>query len=344
LKNEYESYLKAHEHNINQVTFPLLYKSLLSQNKLDINNTNINLNLKAHSRPQSAAIGKNKRQQLQSQMQTVTKTFNKEKSAHCLMKGNNTCLSSNNDLYMLINTTLAKEMKAIDNNELHAMTKEELVEFYMKFKSKVNNIEHYVEMIPLYKHNANVKEFELNENYVMNLQSKIEKLEKNVREQVEENNNSRIVIKSYEKSVEQLRTENMMLKKEINDKNTTHKLSYPTFTNYKNNLHINTNTNTTNGMFYSHNNTNHNSYYKNSHQSETVVLLPPPTSTSSTKQNPFNNKIEYSNTTPYTNIKAPATTTTTNAFRTNKTLLSNTKTRPLSAKFQSLHMNIQHNN
>ena len=344
LKNEYESYLKAHEHNINQVTFPLLYKSLLSQNKLDINNTNINLNLKVHSRPQSAAIGKNKRQQQQSQMQTVvTKTFNKEKSAHCLMKGNNICSSSsnNNDLYTLIKTTLAKEMKAIDNNELIAMTKDELVEFYIKFKSKVNNIEQHAEIIPLYKHNVNIKEFELNENYVMNLQNKIEKLEKNVREQVEENNNSRIVIKSYEKSVDQLRTENMILKKEINDKNTTHKLSYPTFTNYKNNLHINTNT--SNGMFYSHNNTNHNSYYKNSHQSETVVL-PPPTSTSSTKQNPFNskNKIEYSNTTPYNNIKAPATTTTSqNAFRTNNT---KTKTRPLSAKLQSLHMNIQHNN
>ena len=333
MKNEFESYLKEHERNINQVTFPLLYKSLLTNNKLDINNTNINLHLKNNSRPQSATVGNNKRQlhlQNQQQQQQTLGRFNKEKSAHCLMKGNS-AYQSGNDLYTLITTTLAKEKKVIDNNELHSMSREELVDFYVKFKSKVNGIEDYAERIPLYKHNYDVKEFELNENYVLNLQSKIERFERNVREQVEENNNNRIAIKSYEKTVDQLRTENMLLKKEINDKNTTHKLSYPTFSSYKNNLHINT----TNGVFYSHSNTNHNSYYKSSHQGETVVLPP------STKQNPFDSKSEYSNTTPYKGKATP--TTTHSAFRTNNTL-GNSKARPLSAKLQSLHMNIQHNN
>ena len=80
LKNEYETYLKSNEEQINQVSFPLLYKSLTNSNKLNINNTNTITN----SRPKSAAIGGIRRN-----------VPLKEKSTPCLIKGNSGSKSSN---------------------------------------------------------------------------------------------------------------------------------------------------------------------------------------------------------------------------------------------------------
>ena len=315
LKNEYETYLKSNEEQINQVSFPLLYKSLTNSNKLNINNTNTIIN----SRPKSAAIGGNRRNVPQ-----------KEKSTPCLIKGNTGSKSSNEFGSYCLSSSMNEEKKAFDNKEYESMSKEDLINLCMELNVKVNSIQDFAEKYSLYKKGYNVKQFEINENYVANLHFKLDKLERNIGEQVDANNNNRIIIKSFERTLEKLQFENMKLKKELNEKNALHKMMNPTVNS--NNSH------TFQGIF---NETSTNNY-KNTQQRNVGTKMPFTTLKDNTKPSTIETTVSNNlrEQTISSQVKGNM-----NGFRTQTiTKNYNTKTRPLSAKPQVRNINMKTNN
>ena len=315
LKNEYETYLKSNEEQINQVSFPLLYKSLTNSNKLNINN----INTVTNSRPKSAAIGGIRRNVPQ-----------KEKSTPCLIKGNSGSKSSNEFDSHCLSLSMNEEKKILNDKEYESMSKEELINLCTELNVKMNSIKDFAEKYSLYKKGYNIKQFEINENYVANLHFKLDKLERNIREQVDANNNNRIIMKSFERTLEKLQFENMKLKKELNEKNALNKMINPT---------VNSNISHTFYGIFSETSPNN---YKNTQQGNIGTKIPCTTLKDNTKPSTIETTVSNNlrEQTISSQVKGNV-----NGFRTQTTTDKyNTKTRPLSAKPQIQNINMKTNN
>ena len=158
-KDEYENILISTANEINNINFPLLYKKLLLQNKLEINN----FEKKIIKRPCSAST------------------------------------------------------KRISTSKTASLTETELNFGTIKPKVKQEN-------------NKNI-ETQKEKGELIYLYEKNQKLEKLIKEQVEINNNNKIVINSLERSIEKLKAENLILQNKLYSKEKNDQISYPIFTN-----------------------------------------------------------------------------------------------------------------
>ena len=111
------------------------------------------------------------------------------------------------------------------------MEKEEIINYCLDMNKKINTIEDYIEKYAQYKRGFNIKEFELTESHVANLYEQIKRLNKNIDEQVDINNRNKIIIESQNRTINNLKNENLLLKNKLEGKELNERISYPNLNN-----------------------------------------------------------------------------------------------------------------
>ena len=151
------------------------------------------------------------------------------------------------------------------------MDKEEITKHCLDLNKRVNDIEDYMEKYAKYKKGFDVKEFQLTESHVANLYEQIQKLNKNLDEQIEINNRNKIIIESQNRSITNLKNENLLLKSQLEGKELKDKITYPFLGNpLKDNINLtsqnnfNTKTKSTNNYIYTgtYENSKYNDIYR----------------------------------------------------------------------------------
>ena len=231
--NEYDIIITENEKKINNFSFPLLYNSLLKNNKLDINNQ---MMIKQKRRPQSSY-----------QMRSKNNN-NNNLSNNNLMKNNVSSknLSSNNKIDVNPDEIISKYNRITNDNEkllkkedLDSMEKEEIVKHCLFLNNKYFEFKDYIEKYADYKKGFDVKEFKLTEDYVNNLFKKIEKLNKHINEQIELNTKNQVIISSQKRSIDKLTSENILLRNQLEGKMIKDKLSYPILNSKESRIYFN---------------------------------------------------------------------------------------------------------
>ena len=234
--NEYDIIITENEKKINNFSFPLLYNSLLKNNKLDINNQ---MMIKQKRRPQSS---------YQMRSKNNNNNINNLSQNNNLMKNNVSSknLSSNNKIDVNPDEIISKYNKITNDNEkllkkedLDSMEKEEIVKHCLFLNNKYYEFKDYIEKYADYKKGFDVKEFKLTEDYVNNLFKKIEKLNKHINEQIELNTKNQVIISSQKRSIDKLTSENILLRNQLEGKMIKDKLSYPILNSKESRIYFN---------------------------------------------------------------------------------------------------------
>ena len=176
------------------------------------------------------------------------------------------------------------------------MEKEDIINHCLNLNKKVNEIENYFEKYTLYKKGYDVKEFEYNEKHVENLYEKIRRLNKNIDEQVEINNKNKIIIESQNRSIINLKNENLLLRNQLEGKEINDKISFPILNNSVKNIlttHnlFNTKVKTTNNNNLGYTTTNENSKL---HEIYRISSNPNRVTTTVSNKNTFQQITSYS--------------------------------------------------
>ena len=234
--NEYDIIITENEKKINNFSFPLLYNSLLKNNKLDINNQ---MMIKQKRRPQSS---------YQMRSKNNNNNINNLSQNNNLMKNNVSSknLSSNNKIDVNPDEIISKYNRITNDNEkllkkedLDSMEKEEIVKHCLFLNNKYYEFKDYIEKYADYKKGFDVKEFKLTEDYVNNLFKKIEKLNKHINEQIELNTKNQVIISSQKRSIDKLTSENILLRNQLEGKMIKDKLSYPILNSKESRIYFN---------------------------------------------------------------------------------------------------------
>ena len=322
--NEFDIIITENEKKINNFSFPLLYNSLLKNNKLDLNNQ---MMIKQKRRPQSSY-------QMRSKNNNNINNFSQNNN---LMKNNVSSknLSSNNKIDVNPDDIISKYNKITNDNEkllkkedLDSMEKEEIVKHCLFLNNKYFEFKDYIEKYANYKKGFDVKEFKLTEDYVNNLYKKIEKLNKHINEQIELNTKNQVIISSQKRSIDKLTSENILLRNQLEGKMIKDKLSYPILNSKESRTYFNS----SNENFSKNKSTNNFLYIntgENNKSNNNMIKIMPNTNLSNNYLNSNSNdkKItSYTNQITNTNLSSSNNN---NVFRKSKT------TRPLSSSNRS---------
>ena len=322
--NEFDIIITENEKKINNFSFPLLYNSLLKNNKLDLNNQ---MMIKQKRRPQSSYQMRSKN----------NNNINNLSQNNYLMKNNVSSknLSSNNKIDVNPDDIISKYNKITNDNEkllkkedLDSMEKEEIVKHCLFLNNKYFEFKDYIEKYANYKKGFDVKEFKLTEDYVNNLYKKIEKLNKHINEQIELNTKNQVIISSQKRSIDKLTSENILLRNQLEGKMIKDKLSYPILNSKESRTYYNS----SNENFSKNKSTNNFLYIntgENNKSNNNMIKIMPNTNLSNNYLNSNSNdkKItSYTNQITNTNLSSSNNN---NVFRKSKT------TRPLSSSNRS---------
>ena len=322
--NEFDIIITENEKKINNFSFPLLYNSLLKNNKLDLNNQ---MMIKQKRRPQSSYQMRSKN----------NNNINNLSQNNYLMKNNVSSknLSSNNKIDVNPDDIISKYNKITNDNEkllkkedLDSMEKEEIVKHCLFLNNKYFEFKDYIEKYANYKKGFDVKEFKLTEDYVNNLYKKIEKLNKHINEQIELNTKNQVIISSQKRSIDKLTSENILLRNQLEGKMIKDKLSYPILNSKESRTYFNS----SNENFSKNKSTNNFLYIntgENNKSNNNMIKIMPNTNLSNNYLNSNSNdkKItSYTNQITNTNLSSSNNN---NVFRKSKT------TRPLSSSNRS---------
>ena len=323
--NEFDIIITENEKKINNFSFPLLYNSLLKNNKLDLNNQ---MMIKQKRRPQSS---------YQMRSKNSNNNINNISQNNNLMKNNVSSknLSSNNKIDVNPDDIISKYNKITNDNErllkkedLDSMEKEEIVKHCLFLNNKYYEFKDYIEKYADYKKGFDVKEFKLTEDYVNNLYKKIEKLNKHINEQIELNTKNQVIISSQKRSIDKLTSENILLRNQLEGKMIKDKLSYPILNSKESRTYFNS----SNENFSKNKSTNNFLYIntgENNKSNNNMIKIMPNTNLSNNYLNSNSNdkKItSYTNQITNTNLSSSNNN---NVFRKSKT------TRPLSSSNRS---------
>ena len=323
--NEFDIIITENEKKINNFSFPLLYNSLLKNNKLDLNNQ---MMIKQKRRPQSS---------YQMRSKNSNNNINNISQNNNLMKNNVSSknLSSNNKIDVNPDDIISKYNKITNDNErllkkedLDSMEKEEIVKHCLFLNNKYFEFKDYIEKYANYKKGFDVKEFKLTEDYVNNLYKKIEKLNKHINEQIELNTKNQVIISSQKRSIDKLTSENILLRNQLEGKMIKDKLSYPILNSKESRTYFNS----SNENFSKNKSTNNFLYIntgENNKSNNNMIKIMPNTNLSNNYLNSNSNdkKItSYTNQITNTNLSSSNNN---NVFRKSKT------TRPLSSSNRS---------
>ena len=263
LKNEFDKIIISAENNINNYSYPLLFKGLLHNNKLIIHNTNLQ-GKKQLKRPKSSYITRiNDLNNINSSSKNILK---KNKSNNNINTKNEILNNSPEKIQKFIENQTHENKILLTKENLDLMEKEEIINHCLDLNKRVNDIEDYVEKYAKYKRGYNVKEFELTESHVSNLYEQIKRLTKNIDEQVDINNRNKIIIESQNRSIINLQNEIVLLKKQLEGKELNNKSSFPFLNHQKSNPNLisqssfNSKSKTINNYIYTA--TNENDVYK----------------------------------------------------------------------------------
>ena len=263
LKNEFDKIIISAENNINNYSYPLLFKGLLHNNKLIIHNTNLQ-GKKQLKRPKSSYITRiNDLNNINSSSKNILK---KNKSNNNINTKNEILNNSPEKIQKFIENQTHENKILLTKENLDLMEKEEIINHCLDLNKRVNDIEDYVEKYAKYKRGYNVKEFELTESHVSNLYEQIKRLTKNIDEQVDINNRNKIIIESQNRSIINLQNEIVLLKNQLEGKELNDKISFPFLNHQKSNPNLisqssfNSKSKTINNYIYTA--TNENDVYK----------------------------------------------------------------------------------
>ena len=224
LKNEFDKIILSAENDINNYSYPLLFKGLLQHNKLIIHNTNLQ-GKKQLKRPKSSYITRiNDLNNINSSSKNILK---KNKSNNNINTKNEILNNSPEKIQKFIENQTHENKILLTKENLDLMEKEEIINHCLDLNKRVNDIEDYVEKYAKYKRGYNVKEFELTESHVSNLYEQIKRLTKNIDEQVDINNRNKIIIESQNRSIINLQNEIVLLKNQLEGKELNDKISFP---------------------------------------------------------------------------------------------------------------------
>ena len=187
LKSDFDKTIDKDAESINKYQYPILYKTL---------------NEEKGGKRQSLYLFQSKEEENKENILLLSKIeSNINESKH-----------KNNEL--LIFKDLIKE-----DEEVEAMERDDLFEYVKKIKEKIDDLNDYNTKYINHKIGYSVKEFEINDNKIKELYSKIDHYKKLLEEQTSKYKKSKIIIESDERTIEKLRNENFMLKKMIEKKN-----------------------------------------------------------------------------------------------------------------------------
>ena len=320
--NEFDIIITENEKKINNFSFPLLYNSLLKNNKLDLNNQ---MMIKQKRRPQSSY-----------QMRSKNNN-NNNLSNNNLMKNNVSSknLSSNNKIDVNPDDIISKYNKITNDNEkllkkedLDSMEKEEIVKHCLFLNNKYYEFKDYIEKYANYKKGFDVKEFKLTEDYVNNLYKKIEKLNKHINEQIELNTKNQVIISSQKRSIDKLTSENILLRNQLEGKMIKDKLSYPILNSKESRTYFNS----SNENFSKNKSTNNFLYIntgENNKSNNNMIKIMPNTNLSNNYLNSNSNDKKITSYTNQITNSNLSSSNNNNVFRKSKT------TRPLSSSNRS---------
>ncbi len=231
LKNEFDKIINDAENEINNFSYPLLFKGLLHHNKLIIHNTNLQ-GKKQLKRPKSSYITRINNFNNNNSMNTSSKNIlKKNKSNNNLNTKNEVLNSSTEKIQKYLDNQTHDNKILLTKENLDLMEKEEIINHCLDLNKRVNNIVDYVEKYAKYKRGYNIKEFELTESHVSNLYEQIKRLTKNIDEQVDINNRNKIIIESQNRSIINLQNEIVLLKNQLEGKELNERISYPFLNN-----------------------------------------------------------------------------------------------------------------
>ena len=323
--NEFDIIINENEKKINNFSFPLLYHSLLKNNKLDTNNQ---MMIKQKRRPQSS---------YQIRSKNTNDNYNSNQSNSNLMKNN---ISSKNltqnkidvnpdEIITKYNKITNKNEKLLKKEDLEIMTKEDIVKHCLDLNTKYYEFKDYIEKYAEFKKGFDVKEFKLTEDYVNNLYKKIERLNKHINEQIELNTKNKVIISSQKRSIDKLTSENILLRNQLEGKMIKDKLSYPIL-NSKDNYYYN---NTSKENFGKNKSTNNflyiNTGENNKSNNNNMIKIIPNTNISNNYLNSNSNEKKITSYTNQITNSNLSSSNNNNVFRKSKT------SRPLSSSNRS---------
>ena len=253
LKNEFDKTILNIENNINNYTYPLLFKSLLQNNKLGIHNTDLQ-SKKILKRPKSSYQSRVNNNINNEEINNNNKSNILKKSVgiHHFNTKTDNLKPSIEQIQKNVNKQISE--KIILKEDLDKMEKEEIINYCLEMNKRINNIEDYIEKYAQYKRGFNIKEFELTESHVANLYDQIKRLNKNIDEQVDINNRNKIIIESQNRTINNLKNENLLLKNQLEGKELNERISYPVLNNQTKTLssrnNINSYIKSTNNFIY----------------------------------------------------------------------------------------------
>ena len=262
LKSDFDKTIDKDAESINKYQYPILYKTL---------------NEEKGGKRQSLYLFQSKEEENKENILLLSKIeSNINESKH-----------KNNEL--LIFKDLIKE-----DEEVEAMERDDLFEYVKKIKEKIDDLNDYNTKYINHKIGYSVKEFEINDNKINELYSKIDHYKKILEEQTSKYKKSKIIIESDERTIEKLRNENFILKKMIEKKN-FEPLKISSYNNFNSvyNIPTKTTTNFTKNFITSDSNFKNSQIQipeiiskKGNTSYPTQITLP---TAVSTKQNVFNN-------------------------------------------------------
>ena len=278
LKSDFDKTIDKDAESINKYQYPILYQTL---------------NKDKGGRRQSLYLFKSNEEENKENILLLSK--NQSNINESKYKSNE----------LLIFKDLIKE-----DEEVEGMERDDLFQYVKTIKDKIDDLNDYNTKYINHKIGYSVKEFEINDNKINELYSKIDHYKKLLEEQTSKYKKSKIIIESDERTIEKLRNENFMLKKMIEKKN-FEPLKISSYNNFNSlyNIPPKTTTNFTN--FISSETNFKNSQIqipeitskKGNTSYPTQVTLP---TAISTKQNVFNYN-NKNNKKSFTNINRPMT-------------------------------------
>ena len=292
LKNEFDKVVSSVESNINNLTYPLLFRGLIQLNKVGIHNTDL-LSKKQLKRPKTSYSTRVNN----INNENTKNILNKNKSNnHINFNKDNIIPPSEEKIKQFFDKETEEKKVLFSKEKLDKMEKEDIINHCLNLNKKVNEIENYFEKYTLYKKGYDVKEFEYNEKHVENLYEKIRRLNKNIDEQVEINNKNKIIIESQNRSIINLKNENLLLRNQLEGKEINDKISFPILNNSVKNIlttHnlFNTKVKTTNNNNLGYTTTNENSKL---HEIYRISSNPNRVTTTVSNKNTFQQITSYS--------------------------------------------------
>ena len=192
-KEEFDNIILNIDKNINYFSFPLLFKELELQNKLHLNIPNTIANIRRTLSKQKKAIEEDAKK-------SSSLNYNSQMPPPPIDE---------------IKKTMKKEFKEVKINKerLESMSKDAIIENYIKLNKKIFEMEKYLEKYTNYKKGFNVEEFEnsvkYNEDIINNLTVKNNKLTNDLNQQIDIVHNNKILIDSQNRIISRLQKDQL---------------------------------------------------------------------------------------------------------------------------------------